>query len=132
MAKKLTPKQKKFADKYLETGNASLSAREAYDANDATARVIGSNNLTKDNVIEYLQAHGMDAANVMVEIMNDKTVSAGDRRGAAKDVLDRSIGKATEKHEVEHTGNQLTGMVVVLADGQEPREILDEQATDNS
>ena len=125
--KKLTPKQKKFADTYLATGNATEAADQAYDTDRETARRIGSENLSKPDVIAYLQSHGMDAANVMTEIMNDKNNKPSERISAAKDVLDRGIGKATEKSEVEITGNQLTGMVVVLTDGQEPRGVIDEQ-----
>lgn len=54
MDKKLTPKQKAFADYYIETGNATESAiRAGY--NKKTARQIGSMNLTKVDIKEYIE-----------------------------------------------------------------------------
>ncbi len=48
---KLTKKQKGFISDFVETGNASLAARQNYDVIDeATARSIGSENLTKPNI----------------------------------------------------------------------------------
>lgn len=49
----LTPKQKAFADYYLECGNASEAARKAgYSAK--TARYIGAENLTKPVISAYI------------------------------------------------------------------------------
>lgn len=49
--KALTKKQKGFVNDYLETGNATLAAMQNYDVlDDATARSIGSENLTKPNI----------------------------------------------------------------------------------
>lgn len=50
---KLTPKQKKFADEYIKTGNATQSAIEA-GYSKKTARSVGSENLTKPNISEYI------------------------------------------------------------------------------
>lgn len=50
---KLTPKQRAFADYYIETGNATESAiRAGY--NKKTARQIGSINLTKVDIKSYI------------------------------------------------------------------------------
>lgn len=52
---KLTEKQKRFADYYIETGNASESYKRAYDcASDKTASVEGSRNLVKPSVKKYI------------------------------------------------------------------------------
>jgi phage terminase small subunit len=51
---KLTEKQKRFADHYIETGNATESYRRAYDCTDNTARVEGFKNLDKPSVKKYL------------------------------------------------------------------------------
>jgi phage terminase small subunit len=61
---KLTKKQRGFITDYVETGNASLAARQNYDVtDDATARMIGSENLTKPNikqaVSEALASHSV-------------------------------------------------------------------------
>ena len=50
---KLTMKQKKFADKYLETGNITQSAVDA-GYSKKTARVIGQENLLKPAVRSYI------------------------------------------------------------------------------
>lgn len=50
---KLTPKQKAFADYYIETGNASEAARRAGYA-EKNARITGSKNLTNPNISAYI------------------------------------------------------------------------------
>lgn len=50
---KLTPKQKKFADEYIKTGNATQSAIEA-GYSKKTARSVGSENLTKPDISEHI------------------------------------------------------------------------------
>ncbi|ANI94419.1 terminase small subunit [Lactiplantibacillus plantarum] len=53
MKRKLTPKQRKFADEYIKSGNAADAARKAgYKEN--TARVAGAQNLTKLNIKKYI------------------------------------------------------------------------------
>lgn len=49
----LTPKQKAFADYYIECGNSTEAARKAgYSAK--ASRFIGSENLTKPNISAYI------------------------------------------------------------------------------
>lgn len=53
--KPLTMKQAVFVQEYAKTGNASLSAREAYASQkENTARAVGSENLTKPAVRKVL------------------------------------------------------------------------------
>ena len=53
---KLTMKQRKFIEKYIATGNAFLAAKKSYKVNsDATARAMGSENLTKPNIQKAIQ-----------------------------------------------------------------------------
>lgn len=50
---KLTEKQKRFCDYYIETGNATEAAiRAGYS--EKTARFIGAENLTKPNIKNYI------------------------------------------------------------------------------
>lgn len=51
---KLTPKQKKFADEYIITGNATESAKRA-GYSEKTARFMGAENLTKPNILSYIK-----------------------------------------------------------------------------
>lgn len=50
---KLTEKQKRFADYYIETGNATESAMRA-GYSEKTARFIGAENLAKPNIKSYI------------------------------------------------------------------------------
>lgn len=52
----LTVKQRKFADEYIKTGNATQAAIKA-GYKEKTARFIGAENLTKPNVKAYIDAH---------------------------------------------------------------------------
>ena len=54
MSKKLTPKQKKFADNYIESGNATQSAIKAGYSR-KTAKSVGSENLTKPDIKSYIE-----------------------------------------------------------------------------
>lgn len=53
MKEKLTPKQKKFALEFLISGNITDAAKNA-GYSERSARQIGSLNLTKPNVVEYM------------------------------------------------------------------------------
>jgi phage terminase small subunit len=93
----LTPKQAKFAQEYLETGNATEAANRAYKPkNRATARAIGSENLTKLNIRGYLDEKGLDAAS-MVYKLSQGAKSEVVRLNASKDILDRTGYGATAK-----------------------------------
>ena len=62
---RLTAKQKKFADFYIELGNAAESARKA-GYSKRTARSIGQENLTKPDVKEYISKRLEELANERV------------------------------------------------------------------
>ncbi|MBZ1530699.1 terminase small subunit [Leuconostoc mesenteroides] len=64
---KLTPKQKKFADEYIKTGNATQSAIEA-GYSKKTAAVIATENLIKPNIKAYI-------AKCMAEIASKRVMS---------------------------------------------------------
>lgn len=64
---KLTPKQKRFADEYIKTGNATQSAIEA-GYSKRTAKVVGYENLTKPYLQEYIEKH-------MAEIASERVMS---------------------------------------------------------
>ena len=64
---KLTPKQKKFADEYIKTGNATQSAVEA-GYSKRTAAVIATENLIKPNIKAYIEK-------CMAEIASNRVMS---------------------------------------------------------
>lgn len=66
--RKLTVKQRKFADNYIKSGNATQSAIKA-GYSKKTANVIGSENLAKPYIASYID-------NKLDEISNTKIASA--------------------------------------------------------
>ncbi|QHS19959.1 terminase small subunit [Lactiplantibacillus plantarum] len=53
MKRKLTPKQQRFADEYIKSGNAADAARKAGYSN-RSARSVGQENLTKPDIKQYI------------------------------------------------------------------------------
>jgi len=86
----LTPKQAKFTVEYLETGNATEAAMQVYKPRKrATARSIGSENLTKPNIRAYLDKVASDAV-VVVYKLSQRAKSESVRLNASRDILDRA------------------------------------------
>lgn len=85
---KLTEKQKRFADYYIETGNATESAKRA-GYSPKTARVIGQENLLKPAIKSYIDARlkEMDEKRIMKaeEVMQLLTAIA--RNEVTEDVV---------------------------------------------
>lgn len=100
---KLTPKQQKFADKYIKTGNAAQSAIEA-GYSKKTAQVIGAENLSKPMVKSYIEER-------MAEIKSKRVMGyaeaveilTGITRGELKEtvVVGTPIGVEEVKKEVD-------------------------------
>jgi len=79
--KDLTIKQRKFIDVYIETGNATEAAMQSYDCKDReVARRIGSENLSKLDYTDFLEAAGITDHLLQKKILEGldatKTVSA--------------------------------------------------------
>ena len=102
MDRKLTPKQKAFADYYIETGNATEAARRAGYSN-KTAAVIGTENLIKPNIKQYIDER--------LKKIEDKRIAKGEEvlqyltkvmRGEEKDQfgLDASLQDRTKAAEL--------------------------------
>lgn len=93
---KPTPKQRKFVDKYLETGNGTLAVLETYNVSDEnTAAVMASQNLRKLKVQQLLEESSLKAAMRMDELVEQDT-NLSVALGASKDVLDRTGHKPKE------------------------------------
>lgn len=104
MDKKLTPKQKAFADYYIELGNASEAYKKAYSCiNDKTARTNANKNLQKPTIINYIQER--------IAKIEDERIAKGDEvlkyltsvmRGEEKDQfgLDASLQDRTKAAEL--------------------------------
>lgn len=55
MMGKLTPKQKKFADLYIKTGNATSSYMDVYECKEKAAEANSSRLIRNDKVCEYIE-----------------------------------------------------------------------------
>lgn len=91
---KLTPKQKAFADYYIECGNASEAARRAGYSKNAAGR-IGGENLKKHEISAYIQQR--------VAEQDEKRVATADEvmrfytsvmRGEERDAFGLDVGMA--------------------------------------
>lgn len=62
----MTPKQRKFADEYIQSGNATRSAIKA-GYSKKTAYSVGSENLTKPDIKNYIseRMNGLSSHNIM-------------------------------------------------------------------
>ena len=115
---KLTPKQKAFADNYIISGNATEAAIKAgYSEN--SAKVIGAQNLTKLNILEYIKqrtapaeqkriASGDEVLQFFTRVMNGEEkdsfgldASLSDRMTAGREILKRSVDAAKLENERE-------------------------------
>lgn len=128
MAEKLTPKQKAFADAYIECGNASEAARRVgYSAKNADVQ--GAQNLVKPSISAYIAQRmaAQDAARVasadevlrfFSAVMRGEEkdqfgldASLSDRLNAGKELLKRydAAGRAG--------GNASRPRIIRMADG---------------
>ncbi len=91
---KLTTKQKNFCEYYLQTGNATEAARLA-GYSDKTARVIGTENLSKPAISEYIAGRRAEMDKTLIADSDEvlRFYSAV-MRGEVKDQfgLDASLG----------------------------------------
>ncbi len=109
----MTGKQKAFADQVLAnpTKPKKKIIMDVYDVTiERAAEVMASENLRKPAIMAYLDKHAVVAEETLYDIMQDsrsksKTFSkegaayAGVAVTAAKDILDRIHGKATQRIE---------------------------------
>lgn len=87
MTRKLTPKQRKFADEYIKSGNAADAARKA-GYSKRSARSVGQENLTKPDIKKYIDDQ-------MAEIASKRIMDARE----AVELLTR-IARGEEKETV--------------------------------
>lgn len=97
MSKKLKPTHKAFADAYIDTGNATLAAKENLNVTtDNSAAVTGNRLLRNSKVIEYIEDKAEHAASIVYEIAQFGE-SDQSRLSASKDILDRAGFKPVER-----------------------------------
>ncbi|MCK9371320.1 terminase small subunit [Candidatus Dojkabacteria bacterium] len=123
---KLTIKQKRWIKAYIETGNATEAAMQAYDCKDRdSARALGSENLAKLNIAELMEDMGLtDVAliNIGTEGMTKaiKQSMTGEvhpdyaTRHRYWDTMLKLKRKLTDKLDITSGGESL---IVIKADG---------------
>lgn len=98
---KLTPKQKKFADEYIKTGNATQSAIEA-GYSKKTAAVIATENLIKPNIKAYIEKCMADiASNRVMSYTEAVELLTSIARGEEKETVVVATPVSVEKVEKE-------------------------------
>ena len=129
MREGLTPKQKAFADYYIETGNASESARRAgYKC----AEQQGKENLQKPTIIAYIAertkpkednriASGDEVMEFLTAVMRgevkdafDLPPSLADRKDAAKELAKRTVDIDARKANADIIQNMQTVADILL------------------
>lgn len=95
---KLTMKQKKFADKYLETGSKTEAYLATYKTkgNKATIQPEATKTTNKPQVKEYIEDK-LSMAKTIIEDLANNAKNEQVRLQAARDIADRIEGKPVQR-----------------------------------
>lgn len=96
--RKLSPKQRKWIKYYMETGNQTKSAKLA-GYSERSASLQGYRMMKNEKVLMVLNDAVEEAEMVIRGIMNDETAKQETQLAAAREVLDRTIGKPIQRSE---------------------------------
>lgn len=113
---KLTPKQKAFADNYIENGGNATSAAVSAGYSKKTAYSIGSENLKKPEILEYLAERQREIESAKIctlkeiqefrsEIIRSKIDKSQDRLNAAND-LEKALRIKEEQEEKQKAAEE--------------------------
>ncbi len=96
--KTMTPKQRKFCDEYIKTGNATQSAINA-GYSQKTARAIGAENLTKPDIKKYIDSKLKDISNNAIATAEETlTILTQILRGEHTEQVITAEGDVIDKH----------------------------------
>lgn len=122
----MTPKQKAFADYYIETGNKTEAARKAkYKGDDATLATVGWENLRKPEISAYIaERMGKQEKSRVADANEVIEFYTAVMRGEVKDQfgLDASLsdrinaGKELMKRHAVEDAAKMTDKVAVIID----------------
>ena len=129
MSKKLTLKQQRFVDYYLQTGNATKSAKLAgYNTNYQTLRQIGSDNLTNAHIQKAIQAKLIkDKINPTYVLSGISTIADTSKRDNDKLRAYELLGKYLKLF-TDTDQDKPTEIILRLGDSQPMQAIAHEQA----
>lgn len=131
----LTPKQERFCQAYIETGNASEAYRQAYGSKSSSAtvapnasRLLGNSKVAA-RVAELREStitrvHGVTVASLIAELEEARMVGKGREQAAA--MVAATMGKAKlagfDKGEGDAPGEATpTRVEVIVTDARKPR-----------
>lgn len=113
---KITPKQKAFADNYIENGGNATAAAVSAGYSEKTAKIIGAQNLTKLNVLGYIAERQkvIDSTKIatLQEIQEIRTEIARDEeteafaRLKATDSLEKALRIKEEQEEKQRAAEE--------------------------
>lgn len=131
MSKKLTLKQQRFVDYYLQTGNATKSAKLAgYNATEQSYREIGHQNLTKVDIKRAIQNKLIkDKINPTYVLSGISTIADSSKRDNDKLRAYELLGKYLKLF-TDTDQDKPTEIVLRLGDSQPIQAIAHEQATE--
>ena len=97
MSKRLLPKEKAFADAYIETGRITESVLRSYNTTEKTvASAMGTSLMKRQKILDYIESQSHDAASRIVKLAT-KARNENVRLNANKDILDRAGYKPVER-----------------------------------
>lgn len=108
----LTLKQQKWLEIYLETGNATKAARQAYICNERSARQIGYENMTKLDISEHLEALGMNLVQLFKAIIDGVDAT---KLIKARLIVQKDNGNITNNELIE-AAKELNGVYMEIPD----------------
>lgn len=132
MREELTPKQKAFADYYIECGNATEAAKRA-GYSESSARQIGTENLSKPSISAYIAertkptednriATGQEVMEFFTAVMRGEILDAfdlppslADRKDAAKELAKRTIDIEAKKADADIIANMKTVAELIMS-----------------
>lgn len=128
MVRKLTPKQRKFAEEYIKSGNAADAARKA-GYSKRSARSVGQENLTKPDIKRYIDER-------MAEIASKRIMDATEAvelltsiaRGETKETV--YIGTADgvyEKHKEADLKTRISAVKEILKRYPDNNKLVEQQ-----
>lgn len=122
----MTPKQKAFADYYIQTGNATGAAKKAgYKGNNITLGAVGAENLKKPQIAAYIaERMGQQEKSRVADANEVIEFYTAVMRGEVKDQfgLDASLsdrinaGKELMKRHAVEDAAKMTDKVAVIID----------------
>ena len=132
MREELTPKQKAFADYYIECGNATEAAKRA-GYSEGSARQIGTENLSKPSISAYIAektkptedkriATGQEVMEFFTAVMRGEVLDAfdlppslADRKDAAKELAKRTVDIEAKKADADIIANMKTVAELIMS-----------------